>query len=296
MIFATICYFMVGLTTAAANYFIFIAILFVFSFVMNQQLAVFTAITDKSGVQGFSSVILLFFLVFCGFLVSPVAIPNYYIWIYWWNPLAWGYRALIVNEFTSSDYDVVIEGEATEGELALQSGGMVYKDEPFGREWVGYAFAYMVPYALLCTCLQAALLRFVRVEPKASPSPPDDEADESDIDDGAEEIDIPFKPVTLTFTDVCYDVKASTGNDTLRLLNNANGIFEAGRMLALMGSSGVSSVCGGMVGCVFSVTHTFVVDYVQAGKTTLMVRFIFETAHASLFLSYLILFALVCRM
>ena len=43
-------------------------------------------------------------------------------------------------------------------------------------------------------------------------------------------VDIPFKPVTLTFTDICYDVTASTGKDKLRLLNNANGVFEAGRM------------------------------------------------------------------
>lgn len=234
---------MVGLTTAASNYFIFIAVLFVFSFVMNQQLAIFTAVAEnKSGVQAASAVILLFFLVFCGFLVQPVIIPNYYIWIYWWNPLAWGYRALIVNEFTSSDYDEINPTFGkTEGEVALDSGGMIYKGEAFGREWVGYAFAYMVPYAFLCTALQAAFLRFFRVEAKASPSPPGEETGESDDDiDDANMVDIPFKPVTLTFTDICYDVKASKGKETIRLLNNANGIFESGRMCALMGSSGVS--------------------------------------------------------
>ena len=76
LIFATICYFMVGLTTAASNYLIFIAILFVFSFVMNQQLAIFTAFTNKSGVQAGSAVILLFFLVFCGFLVDSCDYPK----------------------------------------------------------------------------------------------------------------------------------------------------------------------------------------------------------------------------
>lgn len=232
---------MVGLTTAASNYFIYIAILFVFSVVMNQQLAIFTAVAEnKSGVSAGSSVILLFFLVFCGFLVTPVVIPNYYQWIYWWNPLSWGYRALLVNEFSSSDFDEIDSATGkTMGELALEAGGMIYRGEAFGREWVAYAFAYMVPYALLCTCLQCALLRFVRVEEKASPSPPEEETGE---DDGGEPslVDIPFKPVTLTFTDICYDVKASKGKETLRLLNNANGIFGAGRMLALMGSSGVS--------------------------------------------------------
>jgi ABC-type multidrug transport system ATPase subunit len=240
LIFATICYFMVGLTAAASNYFIFIAILFVFSFVMNQQLAVFTAFTNKSGVQAGSAVILLFFLVFCGFLVTPVTIPNYYQWIYWWNPLAWGYRALLVNEFNSPDYDMVdpSTGERL-GETILANGGMIYKGEVFGQEWVAYSFAYMVPYAVLCTILQSALLRYVRVEPKAAPSPPGEDSDKSEAGEEAmNAVDIPFKPVTLTFTDICYDVTASKGKDKLRLLNNANGVFEAGRMLALMGSSG----------------------------------------------------------
>jgi ABC-type multidrug transport system ATPase subunit len=37
---------------------------------------------------------------------------------------------------------------------------------------------------------------------------------------------------------VCYDVKASTSNEDLRLLHNINGFFKAGRMCALMGESG----------------------------------------------------------
>ena len=55
--------------------------------------------------------------------------------------------------------------------------------------------------------------------------------------EGEEEIDIPFIPVTLSFSDICYDVKASTGKDTIRLLNNVYGIFESGHICALMGSS-----------------------------------------------------------
>jgi hypothetical protein len=47
---------MVGLEAAASNYFIFIALLFVFSIVMNQQISIFTAICPtKGGVQAASS-------------------------------------------------------------------------------------------------------------------------------------------------------------------------------------------------------------------------------------------------
>jgi len=239
LIFGTICYFMVGFTTAASNYFIYIATLFVFSFVMNQQLAVFTAVAEnKSGVQAASSVILLFFVVFCGFLVVPEVIPNYYTWIYWWNPLAWAYRALLVNEFSSSKYDEIYPAAGQRvGDVILVAGGMIYRGSAFAREWIGYAFAYLVPYAILCTLVQSLCLKFVRVEPRASPSPP--EGDTDDENGSAEVVEIPFMPVTLTFTDICYDVEASKGKDTIRLLNGVNGIFEAGRMCALMGSSGV---------------------------------------------------------
>ena len=50
--------------------------------------------------------------------------------------------------------------------------------------------------------------------------------------------DTPFVPVDLSFDNLCYDVKASTGGETLRLLNNVSGVFSGGRMCALMGESG----------------------------------------------------------
>ena len=249
---------MVGLEPAATNYFIFIALLFVFSIVMNQQISIFTAVcSTKGSVQAASSAILFFNLVFSGFIVPPSEIPNYYSWMYWWVPLSWTYRALLVNEFWSPSYDE-IENNATnqtEGYLALYSQGMSYKGEAFGTEWIGYAFAYQVPYILLCTFITGACLSYVRVEPKSSPVVPEKSPElgqdiektentlnselgdaEAGVDNG--EIAISFIPVTLSFADICYDVKASKGNETIRLLNNVYGMFESGRMCALMGSSG----------------------------------------------------------
>ena len=49
---------------------------------------------------------------------------------------------------------------------------------------------------------------------------------------------VPFIPVDLSFEDLCYEVTASTSKDKLRLLNEVSGVFKAGRMCALMGSSG----------------------------------------------------------
>lgn len=299
LIFGTICYFMVGLEVTASNYFIYISILFVFSITMNQQIGIFTTIlSTKGAVQAASSGLLFFHLVFCGFIVPPSVIPNFYHWIYWWVPSSWSYRALLVNEFTSADWDWNVEGtDFTYGQLALIQGGFVYKGEPASSEWIGWAFAYLVPYVFLCTCIAGLCLRFVRVEPRGSPSPTEDAAseessrtrgdsvvegknvgaggssavlkqggtngeeepanegsnfgsvegghgsevagaEETDALEGEEEFDIQFVPVTLSFSDICYDVIASKGKENIRLLNNVYGMFEAGRMCALMGSSG----------------------------------------------------------
>jgi ABC-type multidrug transport system ATPase subunit len=42
----------------------------------------------------------------------------------------------------------------------------------------------------------------------------------------------------MTFEDIRYSVKASTSDETLDLLKGIDGFVEAGKMTALMGSSG----------------------------------------------------------
>jgi len=51
-------------------------------------------------------------------------------------------------------------------------------------------------------------------------------------------VTIPFKRVDLTFRDLHYTVKASTSDERLELLKGIDGVVHAGKMTALMGSSG----------------------------------------------------------
>lgn len=142
---------------------------------------------------------------------------------------------------------------------------------PFGQDWIAYSFAYMVPCWTVCTIISGLFLKFVRVEgvsnnnmtsmddPKVGErktnghstngEPSKDGMNRRDSNTSTE-MTIPFKPVTLSFHNICYDVVASKGKSTLRLLHNVDGVFESGKMIALMGSSG-------------------------SGKTTLLVRFPF---------------------
>jgi len=172
------------------------------------------------------------------------------------NPFAWIYRGLVVNEVRSGAWD-------DPGRMLQNIGFVGVHGKPFGMVWVGYAFAYAIPYSLLCTVLTALGLTFVRN--KGGRASSDDRPSDSNrqqscfsVEHGSAiveapssiEIEIPFQPVTLSFKDICYTVTASTSKDELKLLTNVNGIFRPGRMCALMGTSG-------------------------AGKTTLMVRLSF---------------------
>jgi ABC-type Mn2+/Zn2+ transport system ATPase subunit len=238
--FGVILYFMVGLAPGVGYFFTFMGIVFVFNILMNEFLFFFaTFATAKASVQVAAACMVFFFMLFCGFIIAPNTIPTYYVWIYWYNPLSWAYRALVVNEFTSTKYT------EEEGQQDLRNLGFVDSSgQTFGRVWITWGFVFMLGHILLTVLGSAVILNYVRVAGQSPPSIEDDEDNVTDAAQGSnaagteEDADVPFKPITLSFENVCYDVKASTSNEDLRLLNNINGFFKAGRMCALMGESG----------------------------------------------------------
>ncbi len=54
----------------------------------------------------------------------------------------------------------------------------------------------------------------------------------------AVQLNIPFQKASLSFKNIHYTVKASTSDEKLELLKGIDGYVEAGKMTALMGSSG----------------------------------------------------------
>jgi ABC-type lipoprotein export system ATPase subunit len=230
--FGTILYFMVGLAPTVYNYFIFMATIFTFSVLMNEYLFVFATFSKtKSLVQVIAACLVFFFILFSGFIIAPDVIPDYYKWVYWYNPMSWAYRSLIVNEYRSSYYTDL------EGDYILTFAGFTdAHGQPFGKEWVVYGFIYMVSHTVITLLLSAVTLANVRISGESGVS--EDAADSNGIATESADVRISFKPVTVTFEDVSYDVKASTSNEQLRLLHNVDGAFKSGRMCALMGSSG----------------------------------------------------------
>lgn len=242
-VFGTILYYMVGFAPQPLYYFTFMGVVVLFNVLMSEFLFIFaTFAATRSMVQIFCATVVFVFMLFCGFLIPPVTIPSYFRWLYWYNPLAWAYRALVVNAFRNDEYTT------EEADEILQRAGFVYNDDvPFDREWIIWAFIFMALHIFVSVLTSAMVLASVRVHPKAPPSLGESiEKDEKNLlvdvekngEDGGQDVDIPFKPITLSFENVCYDVKTSTGDEDIRLLHNINGYFQAGRMCALMGESG----------------------------------------------------------
>jgi ABC-type multidrug transport system fused ATPase/permease subunit len=159
---------------------------------------------------------------------------------------AWILRGLIVNEFDSGKYDASVnitslDGEMTtitQGEAILMQFGFTNSDdEAYTSEWAGWGILFTLSWAIIATIGSTYFLSSIRFAAGGSlvTERGDDEVEEINE---ADLVTIPFKRVDLTFKDIHYTVKASTSDEKLEILKGINGVVEAGRMTALMGSSG----------------------------------------------------------
>lgn len=147
--------------------------------------------------------------------------------------MAWALQGLASIEFTSQKYD----GIGPDQSVLLASRGF-----QTDRAFIGYTFAYMIPYTIICTTILGYIMRRVRIQPDRTHAKKKHVAIGVLPNEKPEDINLPFIPVDLTFDKLVYEVMSSTGGEKIRLLNEISGTFKAGRMCALMGSSGAGKV------------------------------------------------------
>ena len=97
---ALIVYFMVGLTVSAGAFFTYWIVTFAVAMCMT---AVFRAIGALSANFDAASKISGFWLsaviLYCGYFISKPTMHPWFVWIYWIDPLSYGFEALLGNEF-----------------------------------------------------------------------------------------------------------------------------------------------------------------------------------------------------
>ncbi|KAL2670114.1 hypothetical protein Neosp_014995 [[Neocosmospora] mangrovei] len=100
-VFSLVLYFMVGLTLSAKSFFIFWAILVSTTMCMTALFraigAAFTTFDKATKVSGLA---IIASVLYTGFMIPKPDMKPWFVWIYWINPLAYAFNALISNEFS----------------------------------------------------------------------------------------------------------------------------------------------------------------------------------------------------
>ena len=127
----------------------------------------------------------------------------------------------------------------TQGEVILIQFGFVDgDDEPYTFEWAGWGVLFALMFSGLAILASVYFLSTVRFATGQSLITDKGEEGVEEDEGVLKQVEIPFPRVDLTFKDIHYTVQASTSDDKLELLKGIDGVVEAGKMTALMGSSG----------------------------------------------------------
>ncbi|OWZ14879.1 ABC transporter [Phytophthora megakarya] len=201
LLFGSIVYWMGGYVALADRFIQFLITLFLCQTWFTAYFFFLSAATPSITVaQPLMMVSILFFVMFGGFLLRRTDIPDYFIWFYWIDGVAWSIRSLSVNQYLAPKFDVCVYGGidycsrfgTTFGKYSLKLAGL-----PTEEVWI-----YLV-------------LEYKRYE-----SPESTTVVQADLD--AKEVPMPG---------------GKKGED-IDLLQGVSGYAKPGTMTALMGSSG----------------------------------------------------------
>ncbi|ETM41592.1 hypothetical protein L914_12646, partial [Phytophthora nicotianae] len=109
LIFGTLVYWVCGFNANAAQFIIFEVVLFIMNLAMGMWFFFLSSVGPNANVATpLGMVSTLIFIIFAGFVVTKSQIPDYLIWAHWLSPISWSLRALAINQYRSSEFDVCV--------------------------------------------------------------------------------------------------------------------------------------------------------------------------------------------
>ncbi|TMW65969.1 hypothetical protein Poli38472_003734 [Pythium oligandrum] len=279
VIFGSLTYWMCGFASSATAFINFEVILFLMNLCFTAWYMVLAAwAPDLHVVEPVGLVTLLFYVLFAGFVIFKSQLPDYLVWLYWLDPIAWSLRAVAVNQYRSAAYDVCMYEETDYCLAYNRTMGEYYLslyDIPSERYWIEYGMLFLLALAILFVALTGYLLEYKRHEAPEN----HDAVAKVQVESGAEldteekdsqytllrspkssanvpRVSIPlptetvldiaptareknFVPVTLAFKDLRYSVQdPNNPKQQLELLKGITGLALPGSVTALMGASG----------------------------------------------------------
>ncbi|KAG1706776.1 hypothetical protein DVH05_028704 [Phytophthora capsici] len=261
VVFGSIVYWMCGFVDTIGAFFLFLVMLGITNLAFTAFFFFLASAAPNFNVANpISSVSILFFILFGGFVITKDQIPDYLIWVYWMNPIAWCVRALAVNQYSDSAFDKCVYGDVNYCESFNQTVGdysLSTFEVPSAKYWLWYGIVFMAAAYIFFMFLSYLALEYHRYES------PENVTLDSDNKDGASDqyglMQTPrsspngsdavlsvapasekhFVPVTIAFKDLWYTVPdPANPKDTIDLLKGISGYALPGTITALMGSSG----------------------------------------------------------
>uniref|UniRef100_H3H6S7 ABC transporter domain-containing protein n=1 Tax=Phytophthora ramorum TaxID=164328 RepID=H3H6S7_PHYRM len=258
VVFGSIVYWMCGFVDTIGAYFLFILMLCITNIAFTAFFFFLASAAPNFNVANpISSVSILFFILFGGFVITKDQIPDYLIWLYWINPIAWCVRALAVNQYSDAAFDRCSYGDVNFCESFNQTVGdysLNTFEVPTEKFWLWYGIVYMGAAYIFFMFLSYIALEYHRYE-----APENVTLDQNEVSDDYSLVRTPrsspsggetllsvapatekhFVPVTVAFKDLWYTVPdPSNPKDTIDLLKGISGYALPGTITALMGSSG----------------------------------------------------------
>ncbi|KAH7834833.1 hypothetical protein Vadar_020121 [Vaccinium darrowii] len=240
LIWTSLTYYAIGYSPEPGRFFRHLILLFALHLVATSMFrflaSVFrTMVAASTG--GFLLIKIFFF--FGGFILPKPSIPTWLRWGFWISPLTYGQIGLSVNEFLAPRWQNILAGNTTLGNEALESRGFEFSGYFFWISFgalLGFAILFNIGFTLALTFLNPPRSRAIISDEKFSQI-----QGSKDSYTKADQVALPFKPLSLTFKDVQYSVEIrekGLNEKRLQLLCDITGALKPGVLTALMGVSG----------------------------------------------------------
>ncbi|KAI8099010.1 ABC-2 type transporter-domain-containing protein [Halteromyces radiatus] len=271
LLFEICTYFMMGLNLDAGRFFTYFIIMFFINMSTIGFFRFFGAVSPSFFVATqLSSVIIITFYNYTGYIISYNKMHPWLFWIYWMNPLAYGTKALLINEMENQVYSCDGPGNSVpygpeytdwNYKTCTMQGGIPGQSSVSGSDYLLAALSYkpwekwapdfvvVVAFFLFFTVITALAMDFSAVGKsstltrlylpgKAPKQRTAEEENERRLRQAKviENMDNISTGTTFSWHHVNYTVPIKGGS--LQLLNDISGIVKPGHLTALMGSSG----------------------------------------------------------
>ncbi|KAG2777447.1 ABC transporter G family member 31 [Phytophthora cactorum] len=263
LIFGSIMYWMSGFVSTVQGFVAFELVLFLSSMVFGAWFFFLAVVCPDLNVANAIAMLSdLLFTIYSGFAITKGEIPSYLLWIYWISPLTWGIRAVAVNQYTDSSFDVCIYRDVDYCEkydMTMGAYSLSSFDVQTERYWLWLGVFVLIAIYMVFMIMAWVVLEYWCYE--SAPNVTLEGENEAAVDivhakqgyslvetprsaDVRVDVEEPAKksqliPVTLAFRALWYSVPDPiNAKASIDLLKGISGIALPGTITALMGSSG----------------------------------------------------------